>query len=127
MNQVFRMKSCLSLLLLLLFFTSNSRGFGPLTIKVDRNWIVPEATALGTLIKPVQVEGANDRSITFSLELDEFATNKENPFWIHPTTGFVYLNKSLEGRVSQPSACYSTSEYQKKFIYFFRPLNNLSS
>lgn len=95
------MRSSISLLVLLLFSTHKSRGFGPATIEVDRNWNIPETTQIGTIVKTVHAQSDNNRTMNYSLELDDlFSSNQENPFWINPTTGYVYLNKSLEGRVS---------------------------
>lgn len=95
------MRLSISLLILLLFSAIQSRGFGPATIDVDRNWSIPETTKLGTIVKTVHVQSDNNQTVYYySLELDDlFSGNQENPFWIHPTTGYVYLNKSLEGRV----------------------------
>lgn len=95
------MKSHLVILVLLLFSTTHSRGIGPSTITVDRNWSIPESTKIGTIVKTVQVQSETNETINYSLELDDpFSPNQENPFWIDPSTGYVYLNKSLEGRVS---------------------------
>lgn len=95
------MKWSVLLLHLLLFSTTQSRGIEPATIAVDRNWSIPESTKVGTIVKTVNVQGENNQTVNYSLELDDpFSPNQENPFWIHPTTGYVYLNKSLEGRVS---------------------------
>jgi hypothetical protein len=95
------MKLSFSLFLLLLFSTTQSRGFEPLTIDVDRNWIIPESTQIGTIVKTVHVKSQNNRTIQYSLEFDDiFNPDLKNPFWIHPTTGYVYLNSSLLGRVS---------------------------
>lgn len=98
------MKLSLGLLTLLLFSTTKSSGLEPATIAVDRNWSVPESTKVGTIVKTVNVQSENNQTINYSLELDDpFNPNLESPFWIHPTTGYVYLNKSLEGRVSLTS------------------------
>lgn len=95
------MKSHLSILILLLFSTTHSRGIGPATITVDRNWSIPESTKVGQIVKTVHVQSETNDTISYSLELDDpFSPNQENPFWIHPNTGYVYLNSSLEGRVS---------------------------
>lgn len=96
------MKSRLSILVLLLFSTTHSRGIGPSTITVDRNWSIPESTKVGQIVKTVHVQSETNATINYSLELDDpFSPNQENPFWIHPTTGYVYLNRTLEGRVSE--------------------------
>lgn len=90
-----------SLLILVLFSTTNTRGLEPATISVDRDWSIPESTKVGTIVKTVNVQSGNNETINYSLEFDDpFNPNLENPFWIHPTNGYVYLNKSLEGRVS---------------------------
>lgn len=78
-------------------------GLEPATINVDRNWIIPESTKVGTIVKSVHVQGnSNNNTITYSLESpdDPFNPPVDNPFWIHPHSGYVYLNQSLEGRVS---------------------------
>ncbi|CRL08221.1 CLUMA_CG020997, isoform A [Clunio marinus] len=96
------MRLHISLLLLLLFTTTQSRGIEPATISVDRNWSIPESTKIGTIVQTVHVQGENNQTVSYSLELvDPFSPNQENPFWIHPHTGYVYLNKSLEGRANQ--------------------------
>lgn len=105
------MRLSIKLLILLLFSTIQSLGFGPATIEVDRNWSIPESTKVGTIVKTVHVQ--SNETVTYSLELDDlFNSNQENPFWIHPTTGYVYLNKSLEGRVSQTNESFAISSSQ---------------
>lgn len=92
----------LFVLFLLPFFSKSQRGFEPATIYVDRNWLIPESTQVGTIVKTVSVKGENNEAVQYTLDLDDiFNPNVENPFWINPTTGYVYLNKSLEGKVSQ--------------------------
>lgn len=99
------MKSRLSILILLLFSTTHSSGIGPATITVDRNWSIPESTKVGQIVKTVHVQSETNDTIKYSLELDDpFSPNQENPFWIHPNTGYVYLNSSLEGRVSSKAS-----------------------
>lgn len=90
-------KFYLQIFVVFLLSTAHSRGFGPGTITVNRNWNIPEETKVGTLVQPVRMSGSNG-NVTFSLENE----NKEfdNPFWINPNTGYVYLNQSLEGWVS---------------------------
>ncbi|KAG5666292.1 hypothetical protein PVAND_017843 [Polypedilum vanderplanki] len=85
--------------ILLLLATKFSRGSGPGTISVDRNWSVPESTKIGQIVKTVRVTGVGNRSVSYSLETDDTLGfgNFESPFWINPSTGYVYLNKSLEG------------------------------
>lgn len=96
----------LFVLLLLPFFSKSQRGSEPATINVDRNWLIPESTKLGTIVKTVRVTGENAESTEFTLDLeDPFNPHLENPFWIDPATGYVYLNKSLEGKVSQNMLC----------------------
>lgn len=97
MRKVIDMKQ-LFVLLLLPLFSKSQRGFEPATIEVDRNWLIPESTLVGTIVKTVRVKGENTESVQYTLDVDD---NIENPFWIDPTTGYVYLNKSLEGKVSQ--------------------------
>lgn len=90
----------LQILIIFLLSTAHSRGFGPGTITVDRNWNIPESTKVGSLVKTVQVSGIN-KTVTYALENDEMLSRDlDNPFWIDPTNGYVYLNKSLEGWVS---------------------------
>lgn len=94
------MKFTLLFFVTLLLQATRSRGIEPSTINVDRNWSIPETTKIGTIVKTVNVQGENNQTINYSLELDDpFSPNQENPFWIDPSTGYVYLNKSLEGRV----------------------------
>ena|SRR5690349_7093362 len=96
------MKLRVSIVILLLFTTTRSSGIQPATISVDRNWSILESTKIGTIVKTVHVQGEDNQTVNYSLEFDDpFSPNQENPFWIHPTTGYVFLNKSLEGRVSQ--------------------------
>lgn len=78
-----------------------SNGMEPATIHVDRNWEIPDSTRVGEIVKTVRVTGNVDvNNINFALELDDpFSPNVDNPFWINSQTGFVYLNKSLEGMV----------------------------
>lgn len=99
------------LLLLILPFLSiqQHRGFEPSTISVDRNWLIPESTSIGTIVKTVSVTGENNETILFTLELeDPFNPNMVNPFWIDPSTGYVYLNQSLEGKVSHCVAFHAS-------------------
>jgi hypothetical protein len=96
-----------SVLVALLLATTTSRGSGPGTIVVDRNWNVPESTRVGQIVKTVTVKDVGNRSVSFSLENDDtlgFA-EFESPFWINPLTGYVYLNKSVEGWVSYWCVC----------------------
>jgi hypothetical protein len=75
-------------------------GTEPVTITVDRNWNIPESTKVGSIVKTVRASGSGDRMIEYTLSVDDMISRGvDNPFWIHPHTGFVYLNKSLEGRV----------------------------
>lgn len=98
------MKLSVSLLSLLLFSTTHSRGIEPKTINVERNWSIPESTKVGTIVKSVHVNSESNQTVIYTLELDDlFGQNIENPFWIDPASGYVYLNKSLEGRVSWTS------------------------
>ncbi|XP_070501931.1 tyrosine kinase receptor Cad96Ca [Chironomus tepperi] len=95
-------KFYLQIFVVFLLSTAHSRGFGPGTITVDRNWNIPEATKVGTLVKTVEVKGVN-RNVTYALENDDMLSKDlDNPFWINPNNGYVYLNKSLEGW-SQPN------------------------
>lgn len=89
------------ILSLLLFSTTQSRGIEPKTINVERNWSIPESTKVGTIVKSVHVNSESNQTVIYTLELDDlFSQNQVNPFWIDPSSGYVYLNKSLEGRVS---------------------------
>lgn len=98
-------KQLLLLLILPFFSTSQLRGFEPATINVDRNWIIPESTKVGSIVKTVSVKADNNETILYTLEMDDlFHPNMANPFWIDPSTGYVYLNQSLEGKVSQSGA-----------------------
>lgn len=75
----------------------------PATIHVDRNWDIPDSTRIGEIVKTVRVTGNYDpNTINFTLEPESgpWSSNLENPFWINPQTGFVYLNTSLVGWVS---------------------------
>lgn len=91
----------LHIFVVFVLWTTHSRGSGPGTILVDRNWNIPESTKVGTLVKTVQVTGIANRTVYYSLEKDELLFSElENPFWIDPANGYVYLNKSLEGWVS---------------------------
>jgi hypothetical protein len=93
-------KFYLQIFVVFLLSTAHSRGFGPGTITVDRNWNIPEATKTGTLVKTVQMTGTNS-NVTYSLENDEMINGHlDNPFWINPNNGYVYLNQTLEGWVS---------------------------
>lgn len=87
---------------LLLLAVCSSDGMEPSTIHVDRNWDIPDSTRVGEIVKTVRVTGNYDpNSIKFTLEPDDpWNKDLENPFWINSQTGFVYLNKSLEGWVS---------------------------
>ena len=97
---------------------TKSRGFGPATIEVDRNWSIPETTKIGTIVKTVHVQSDNNKTIVYSLEPDElFGSDIENPFWIDPNTGYVYLNKSLEGRV-RLSLTSAVDDFIQAIIYF---------
>lgn len=97
----FIMKLVVLALALFLFSTTQSRGIEPKTINVERNWNIPESTKVGTIVKSVHVNSDSNQTVIYTLELDDlFSQNIENPFWIDPQSGYVYLNKSLEGRVS---------------------------
>lgn len=86
-------------ILLVVFFISQSKSSEPATITVDRNWLIPESTKIGDVVKSALVQPESNKTVSYSLELDPFSSIKENPFWIHPHTGYIFLNKSLEGHV----------------------------
>jgi hypothetical protein len=87
--------------ILLLTQLERSDGMSPATIHVDRNWDIPDSTKVGEIVKTVRVTGNYDpNTINFTLEPEAGPWgSSENPFWINPQTGFVYLNMSLVGWV----------------------------
>ena len=66
----------------------------PVTIKVDRNWIIESNKEIGSEINRVQHADRSD--LLYSLEPgpDGF-----QPFSIHSDQGIIYLNQSLENKV----------------------------
>lgn len=116
---------------LLLLATKFSRGSGPGTISVDRNWSVPESTKIGQIVKTVRVTGVGNRSVTYSLETDDTLGfgNFESPFWINPSTGYVYLNKSLEGWVSLKFKKLNKTllKFPKQFLENTKSIHSISS
>lgn len=84
----------------------------PPTMWVERLWRIPESEPVGSRI--IQVNGRDNEGgpLIYGLERVPFfdpnkktQTNetKKIPFWINPDTGTVYLNESLQGRVSHKS------------------------
>ncbi|XP_050080269.1 tyrosine kinase receptor Cad96Ca [Anopheles maculipalpis] len=78
----------------------------PPVIVVDRHWRIPENTTVGTLITRVKAEDNEDDKLEFGL--DALVAGQEQPFEIDPHTGFVYLNRSVEGRAGQNFFVYVT-------------------
>lgn len=75
----------------------------PPTMWLDRNWQIPDTEPIGSKI--IQVHGSDSEGgpLVYGLEpLQYYGSNKaaeKLPFIIDETTGTVYLNESLKGRV----------------------------
>lgn len=116
----FHVHTFIILLLLSTTQLDHSNGMEPATIHVDRNWEIPDSTRVGDIVKTVRLTGNVDASkINFTLEPDDpFNPNLDNPFWINPQSGFVYLNKSLEGRVSLKNVDPDLVKFRNLTLHF---------
>lgn len=72
---------------------------------LDRNWRLSESEPVGNIITRVRAEDNEQDKLTYGLEPhDHYNGNNKLqlplPFFINSTTGIVYLNETLKGRVS---------------------------
>jgi len=71
---------------------------------LDRNWRLPETEPVGNVITRVRAEDNEQDKLTYGLEPhDNYGSDKPQPplpFFINNTTGVVFLNETLKGRVS---------------------------
>lgn len=74
---------------------------------LDRNWQIPETEEVGTVITRVKGSDNEGGQLEYGLEPMQFygpgkgKPPERLPFRIDNTTGVVYLNESLVGRVSR--------------------------
>lgn len=72
---------------------------------LDRNWKIPETEPVGTVITRVHGSDAENNVLQYGLEPSQDYGSEEKPsslpFRIDNTTGVVYLNESLKGRVKK--------------------------
>lgn len=64
----------------------------------DRNWRISETEPVGQIIARIRADDSENDELVFGLEPAYKGTG--NPFRIDPVGGVVYLNESLNGRVS---------------------------
>jgi len=69
----------------------------PTTISVERHWSIPEDEPIGTRVAHARVDEA-DPTLEFSIEASEYMDGSSF-FRIDPTSGAIYLNESMQGRV----------------------------
>lgn len=71
---------------------------------LDRNWRLPDTEPVGNVITRVRAEDNEQDKLTYGLEPhDDYGSDKPQPplpFFINNTTGVVFLNETLKGRVS---------------------------
>lgn len=70
---------------------------------LDRNWRIPDTEPIGSVITRVHGSDTENNQLEYGLEpLHYNGDNKEDklPFRIDNSTGVVYLNESLKGRVN---------------------------
>ncbi|XP_052872793.1 tyrosine kinase receptor Cad96Ca [Anopheles cruzii] len=78
----------------------------PPVILVDRHWRIRENTTVGSMITRVTADDNEDDKLEFGL--DALVAGQDQPFVIDAHTGYVYLNKSVEGRAGQNFFVYVT-------------------
>jgi len=66
---------------------------------LDRNWRLPETEQVGNVITRVRAEDTEQDKLTYGLEPHDY-NGKPLPFFIDNSTGIVFLNETLKGRVS---------------------------
>lgn len=76
-------------------------------ILVDRNWRLRENTTVNSLITQVRAEDNDNDELEFGL--DPLGPGQLQPFVIDSNTGYVYLNESIEGKVSWTGRSFSLS------------------
>jgi hypothetical protein len=85
----------------------------PPTMWLERYWKILESEPVGSKI--IQAHGRDNEGgrVIYGLEplqsLGSETPTEKLPFWIDPNTGIVYLNESLEGRVTPPRLSPSPS------------------
>lgn len=70
----------------------------PILIVPDRNWRISESERVGQIIARIRADDSENDELVFGLE-SQYKDTKI-PFRIDPIGGVVYLNESLNGRVS---------------------------
>lgn len=73
---------------------------------LDRNWVLPDNEPVGSIVTRVRADDNEEDTLTYGLEPNGGSYDGNNspqpplPFSIDNTTGTVFLNETLKGRVS---------------------------
>lgn len=72
----------------------------PELLTQGNTWMIADSTPVGSIVKTISLKGVelqeHEKIYSFALQ----NSLMENPFWVEPSNGNVYLNRSLEGMVS---------------------------
>lgn len=91
---------------------SNSPPY--LNVNGDRVWTLSESTSVNTTLGRASGEDNENDPLTYGIESKE--PGKHIPFGIDPENGFIYLNESLEGKVSLVSFSLLLCQTSCKFV-----------
>ena len=73
-------------------------------MRLDRNWVLPDSEPVGSIVTRVRAEDNEQDDLTYGLEPHSYnfddSPQPPLPFYINNRTGTVFLNESLQGRVS---------------------------
>lgn len=73
---------------------------------LERNWVLPDSEPVGSIVTRVRAEDNEQDELTYGLEPLGHSYNGDDspqpplPFYIDNSTGTVFLNETLKGRVS---------------------------
>lgn len=73
---------------------------------LDRNWVLPDTEPVGSIVTRVRAEDNEQDTLIYGLESNGHKYNGDDspqpplPFFIDNSTGTVFLNETLKGRVS---------------------------
>lgn len=97
------MESCISISKYLFLFAVCCQIYDntPPILRIERDWIIRENETVGSKIAQAFGDDGDGDHLTYSLQpASFFGSDKGMPFRIDPSTGTVYLNESVKGRVS---------------------------
>jgi hypothetical protein len=74
----------------------------PIILYVDQTpWKILETLPIGSIVKTIKPETRLNYPTEYRLEISHYNVLPSTlPFWVNPKDGTVYLNESIQGRVS---------------------------